>query len=544
MTKNLDDLFTQATSALIDLEMKQGCEENLLKFFEYIWPILEPGAPLVHGWPLEAVAAHLEAVMLGHIKRLLITIFPGSTKSSMTNVGFPMWCWLQKPYYRFISASYSEGLTQRDNLKCLRVLQSEDFIRLWGDRFKLTQPARPDKFENNKTGWKMATSVGGQLLGHRGDIILIDDPNSPQVESEVVRRSTNLWFREVVPTRLNDVQNSSIVVIQQRMHLDDVAGIAVETGEYTWLNVPMEYEPRIYVNGYRAGSDQIETFIDAQVDECEEVFWQDPRVVPDELAWPERFPRQEVEKLKKILGPTQTAAMLQQHPVPRGGAIIKTEWWQLWKEPKFPPLEFILATLDTAFTEKKTNDPSAMTIWGVTHDVSGVPRVLLLYAWEDWLGFNDLLMRVIRTCTVNPMSPLEVDQFNRDPRFPVDKLLIESKTAGISLGQEIARLCTDQPFGVELFNPDKYGDKIARLHGVEHLFASKCIWAPDRAYADKVIEQCASFPYGKHDEYVDCTTSGLRWLRDCGFMPTAEERLVDETESLRYRKRPMPLYPV
>jgi hypothetical protein len=64
-------------------------------------------------------------------------------------------------------------------------------------------------------------------------------------------------------------------------------------------------------------------------------------------------------------GPIAYAGNYQQRPTPRGGNIIKRNWWQLWREPQFPSLEYIVASLDTAFTDKKSNDQSALTVWGL-----------------------------------------------------------------------------------------------------------------------------------------------------------------------------------
>ena len=532
--KELGDLALE----YFDAGVKEQCEQHLIEFLDFAWHVVDPATPLVHGYPMDAIAAHLEAVVHGHIKRLLITVFPGCSKSSLLSVFFPAWVWgpMNMPGIRFINASYSEHLTIRDNLKCRRVVTHDAYTELWGDRFHLEQPVQAYKFQNNHQGWKLATSVDGTLLGDRCDIFLIDDPNSPKVESEAVRHSTNLWFTETVPDRLNSMTEGKIIVIQQRLHLEDVAAKAIER-DYTHLNIPMEYMPRMYVNGYDA-ENQIKTYFDDAARNVPEkdVFWRDWRVEDGELAWPERWPLKVVDQLKKETGLTNYSAKYQQMPVPRGGSIIKSDWWQLWREEEFPIFEFILATLDTAYTEDRKNDPSGMTVWGVTHDLRGNPRVMLIYAWTDYLEFHSLIDRVITTCTVDPHK-------GDGKRFPVDRLVIEGKASGLSVMQEIARLVgLASTLGIEKFDPGKYGDKTSRLHAVEHLFQNKMIWSLDKAYAQDVIDQLANFPYAGHDEYVDCTTMALAWLRACGFMPMRQEIDEEIADALAFKPRQKPLY--
>lgn len=549
MNKSEDiELWNSAIKKLRDLEAVELCEKSLYEFCGYVWPVIDPGNEFVGGLTLEAICAHLEAVHLGHIKRLLITVPPGCTKSTICSVLFPIWCWgpRKEPWKRFINASYGESLSIRDNLRARRVLLSEAYQLHWP--ISLTQPATAIRFENEATGWKLATSVGGTLTGHRGDCIILDDPNNPKdVESEVVRRSTNTWFTEVVPTRLNNMETGAIIIIQQRVHMEDVAGTALSRDMIdVHLNLPMEYEPRAYVNAYVPGTEEIQTFIDDDARSVAEddVFWRDWRSEPGELLWPERFSWRVVDKLKKELGPNAASSQLQQSPVPRGGSIIKYEWWNPFTEPKFPPLDFILATLDCAYTEDERNDPSALTIWGVYKETMtdkwgnvfmGNPKVVLMEAWDEFLPFHELVDRVLITCTVDDRPMI----FRR---FPVDRLVIENKASGISVYQELSRLVTQSgAFGVELYTPR--GDKDARLHSVQHIFANGMVYAPLKDWAEKVKTQVGDFPYAGHDDYVDCTSMALGWLRACGFTPTREEAMEEWDTELAYKKKLAPLYP-
>lgn len=541
-------LLRDATLAINRIQQQERCESNLIDFAEYVWPVVEPAIPFIRGWVLEAIADHLQAVTEGYIKRLLINVPPGFTKSLMTDVFWPAWEWgpRNKPWLRYMCASYSNHLTERDNMRCRNIVVSDRYKKLWGSRFNISnEQFTKVKFANDKTGWKLATSVAGVGTGERADRVIIDDANNPiEMESQVVRDNINLWFTEVIPDRLNSQKDSAIVVIQQRTHEDDVSGTALkrEMG-YVHLCIPMRYEPVKHVNGWtedKLGRQAIETFVGDLADDIpsELLFWEDPRIKQDELAWVERFPAQICNDLERDKGPYAWAGQYQQDPVPRGGSIIKRDYWQNWKDMKFPNFEYLLGSLDTAHTAKEENDPSALTIWGLFRDDYGNPKVMLVYAWEGWLEFHDLVSRVIDTCTVSPIN-------KGIAAFPVDKLLIEAKANGQSVGHELHRLFRGTgKLSIELIDPKKYGDKVARVHSIEHMFADEMIYAPDREWAEKVIKQVSMFPRGSHDDYVDSMSQALRYLRDCGFALRREEQSVVDAEEMAYHSPAVSLYPV
>lgn len=554
----------------LKVRKQEKYEASLLDFAEYVWPVVEPAIPFVKGWAIEAIADHLQAVTDGYIRRLLINVPPGFTKSLMTDVFWPAWEWgpRNRPWLRYMCAAYSNHLTERDNMRCRNVVISDRYKKLWGERFRISnEQFTKIKFANDQTGWKLATSIAGIGTGERADRVIIDDPNDPKtMESEVVRNTVNLWFTEIIPDRLNNQAESAIVVIQQRTHEEDVSGTALARNMgYTHLCIPMYYVPAKHVNGYTLDEDKtvIESFIGDRAAEVTDqiYFWEDPRQQDGELAWPERFSFKISEELRRDKGPFAWEGQYQQNPEPRGGAIIKRDFWQLWKDPKFPALEFILASLDTAYTAKEENDASALTVWGVfreeqdfTTDASaalwmprdttsiaksipGNPRIILLHAWQERLEFNELVQRVIETCTKGAMTG--------NQRFEVDRLIIEAKASGQSVGQELYRLFRNTgTLGIDLIDPRQYGDKVARVHAIQHLFADNMVYAPDKTWADMVIHQCAIFPRGAHDDLVDSTSQALRYLRDAGFALKRSEHKMEVEEELRYKGSTAPLYPV
>lgn len=525
-------VLIEGARRIAGLLCKERCEGSLIEFCNYVWPVVEPAIPFVRGWAIDAIAEHLQAVTEGHITRLLMNVPPGFTKSLLTDVFWPAWEWGPRnmPSTRYVCASYSNHLTERDNMRCRNIVTSDRYQSLWGDRFKISnEQFTKIKFANNKTGWKLATSVGGIGVGERGDRFIIDDPNNTmEMESSQVRDTTNMWFTEVVPDRLNNPKKSAIVIIQQRLHEDDVSGVAISRKMgFTHLMIPIRHDTKRHCV----------TVIGINPDTDEEKVWEDPRVEEDELAWPERFPEQVCDNLERDKGPYAWAGQYMQSPAPRGGAILKDEFWQLWDRDTFPPFEFMVASLDTAFTEKEENDPSALTVWGLFRDESGNPKVMLVYAWEERLQFNELVDLVTDTC-IRP-------SINGKPNFPVDKLLIEAKGSGQSVGHELHRLWRGSGrIGIELIDPKKYGDKVARIQSIQHLFSDGMIYAPDKGWADKVIHQCSVFPKGSRDDLVDTTSQALRYLRDQGFALIREEHSMAAAEELAYDNRMaiQPLY--
>lgn len=289
------------------------CEAGLLGFTRHAWQLLEPGRRFVPGWHLEVLCDHLEAVTRGEITRLLINVPPGAMKSLTVAVLWPAWEWgpAGRPELRTIAASYSERLSLRDNMKCRRLVGSDWYRGHWGRSVRLVgdQNAK-GKFENERTGFRLATSVGGLGTGERGDRFVIDDPhNVQQAESAAVREATLRWFSETVPTRLND-SKSAIIVVMQRVHERDVSGLilAQELG-YEHLVLPMRFEPeRACVTSLGPA---------------------DRRRKAGELLWPKRFPEAAVRALEQAMGSYAAAGQLQQRPAPRDGGLFRRHWFQI-----------------------------------------------------------------------------------------------------------------------------------------------------------------------------------------------------------------------
>ena len=541
---DLEELSESYTpDELLFLLDKADCEESFVDFIKLAWHVVEPGQDYVHNWHIDMIAAHLTAItdemMIDDEKyynRLLINVPPGAMKSLLTNVFWPAWEWGPRnmPHLRYVCASHGQELAIRDSTKMRRLIQSEWYQSLWGDRVTLTgdQNAKT-KFENTATGFRQAVAAGG-ITGARGDRVIIDDPHTVESAASDQMRSTTIdWFLQAVPTRLNNPDKSAIVVIMQRLHEEDVSGVILDKGlGYDHIMLPMEYEP------LRAAPTLLG--------------WEDQRDALGELLFPERFPEHVVERDKRAMGPYAVSGQFQQTPTPADGGIIKRDWWQLWEHESFPAFDYIIASLDTAYTEKTENDPSALTIWGVyTEDPISTeamkkplslkemfqkergykaphPKVMLVNAWAERLELHQLVTKVAETLK----------------KYKADAILIEDKAAGHSVAQELRRLYNHLGFMVITDNPNGI-DKRSRLYSVQHIFAEGLVYAPDKSWADMVITQSAIFPKGKHDDLVDTVSMALRHLRKTGMIARPEEAQNDYESSIQHRGAPpAPLYAV
>lgn len=416
-----------------------------------------------------------------------------------------------------------------------------------------------------------------------------DDPNAVKdVESDLIRNATVDWFRETLPTRINDIKTSAIIVIQQRTHEEDVSGIILDpengfVDEYVHLNIPMHYD----------SSRHCVTVLGDRV-------WQDPRGLDDNgetlvgseldaadgaLAWEERFPADEVQKLANQLGPYAAAGQLEQSPAPRGGGIFRRNWWQDWPpldypdyekyKREFPPMAHVVAALDPALTEKQENAYSALTVWGVWQSVhrgwipprliddndgmlrvrdSETPKLMLIYGWQKRLGLRGPSEeRPPGISDKEWNGPWFMEMRQKDwgicewvtdtcRKYGVRELLIENKGGAQHVVSELARMFANEPWSVIEVDPGGF-DKVARAHSVVHLFSNGVVYAPtDKEWCQTIMYAMQQFPKGKSKDLVDASVYALQHLRDTRWALRSEEAAEEFDESLRYQPTERPLY--
>jgi predicted phage terminase large subunit-like protein len=382
--------------------------------------------------------------------------------------------------------------------------------------------------------------VGSSLLGLGGDLIVIDDPHDVSgIESEADRESGLRWWSEVSSTRKNDPKNSALVVVMQRLHELDVSGHILSTsaeGEWCHYMVPAEYESaRCCQTGWRTDDgfvswtdprgcgpdgEPLMTFPDREPIDAEAAQILDQR--EGMSFWPERFGPSEIAALKSSLGPYLAAGRLAQSPQPKGGGLFKAEHWCVFDHRasgnRYPRTTFRVAPLDGAFTSNESNDPSALTIWGIFRPDCFNPRIL----WAKHLSLHGNPVELLPDEIPEPGDSEEVvrrlrakfaqrtsgqwglvEQVRSDClKFEVDVLLIERAASGFHVAEELRRLYYKDGITTHLV-PAK-GDKVSRALAVQPLFAQGLVYAPKLSWADDlVIAEMAQFPFGKRDDLTD-----------------------------------------
>ena len=471
----------QATANDFQLEL---AERKLRNFIRIGWPHIDP-ADYSTNWHIDAICEHLEAVADGEIRRLIINIPPRHGKSILVNVAFPAWVWAQKkrspltgPGVGFLSTSYSHTLSVRDNLKGRRLVESPWYQRGWGDRFKLTSDQNTKiRFENDRGGYRIASSVDGTATGDGGDIIIVDDPISAgDALSTTIRAGVNEWFDGTMSTRLNDPKTGAFVMIMQRLHESDLVGHVLakeDRDDWTMLCLPARYErdhPQVYAR--------------------------DVRNTDGELLWPDRMGEAEVAKIETALGEFSAAGQLQQRPAPRDGGMFKRHWFDV-VEAAPAGLHECRGWDFAATVPKPGSDPDWTAGVRIGKSKEGFFYIL------DVVRFRDSAAAVERSL----LATAQRDGKSCRIRIPQDP-----GQAGKAQASTFTRLLSG--FTVRAVPPT--GSKETRAAA----FAAQCeagnvkiVKAP---WNTAFFNELETFPFGKHDDQVDGSADAFTALHDTG----------------------------
>jgi predicted phage terminase large subunit-like protein len=490
---------------------REHATRSLREFVRQSWHIIEPSTPFVPGWHIDAIIDHLEAVSFGHIRNLLINVPPRHMKSLLVSVLWPAWEWTRWPERRWLFSSYAATLSIRDSVKCRRLIESPWYRARWGHVFVLTgdQNAKT-RFDNNRSGYRLSTSVGGAVTGEGGDRIVCDDPhNVADVASDAMRNSAIEWWDVAMSTRVNDPKTSAMVIVMQRCHQRDLSGHLLEKGNFEHLCLPAEYE----------GPGRVTS-----------IGFSDPRTELGELLWRDRFGPTEIEELKVNLGSYAAAGQLQQRPSPMGGGIFKRHWFRYFQPvgANLPPVLVRLPDGTQASIpaiEAPHHVDEQMQSWDCTFKDLDTSDYVVGQQWAR-LGSKFLLGDQFRARTDCPGTVKAIRAMNAKWRGTM-AILIEDKANGSAVIQMLAH---EIP-GLLPVNPQ--GGKIARAQAVSPLIEAGNIYLPHPEFAPWVndfIEECVQFPNGAHDDQVDAMTQALlRWHevpKQQIFVPYGERVLI------------------
>lgn len=329
----------------------EKARRHLEPFIERHWPTVEPRAPYKSNWHIGALCEHLEAVSMGQITDLLANIPPGCMKSYTASVFWPAWEWLDRPEHRYLGGSYDEALSIRDARRARDIIKSDLYQRdrqlAHGKGLALRDDQdTKTRYDNDQSGWRIATSVGGKGTGEHPTRKIIDDPhNVKQSLSQKQRQQALDWFDLTMGSR-GLALGAATIVIMQRLHEEDLSGHILEIlgDQFVHLCLPMRYEPPAFVevkagtkvHDAATGKTRVTTadekVLTARMPRTPLGF-QDPRTTPGELLWPAHFTEAMVTKLELQLSATHgdygPAGQLQQRPIPQTGGLFQREWFPI-----------------------------------------------------------------------------------------------------------------------------------------------------------------------------------------------------------------------
>ncbi|CAJ0849409.1 hypothetical protein AMST5_00121 [freshwater sediment metagenome] len=425
-----------------------------------------PGQQFVPGFYIDAIVHQLERLRRGEITRLIINMPPRSLKSLIASVAFPAFILGNDPTQRIICASYSSDLS-RHHSNNFRALISTPWYQALFPHTRIG-PYRDSEAEVEfaARGFRMATSVGGTLTGRGGNLLVIDDPLKPQdALSDAKRVAVNEWYSNTLVSRLDDKRTGKILIVMQRLHMDDLTGFLLESSdEWTVLSLPaiaVDYEtialPYGRVHHRR----------------------------PGELLAPEREPQPVLDGLRNMLGSDVFSAQYQQSPVPPGGAMVKRAWVKRFSELPLPKdVTLVLQSWDTAMKGGPDNDWSVCTTWLCTRDF----KFYLIDLWRDRVDYPTLKAKVIELAE----------------RWGARRILIEEAGSAIGLIQELQY----QLYALIGVKPER--DKISRMAVASAKFEAGNVVFPERAsWLHDLEAELFAFPGSRHDDQCDSISQAL-----------------------------------
>ena len=307
--------------------------EDLYSFIQAIFPLVSPNSALMLNWHLEAMAYALMRVLRGEIRRLIISVPPRSLKSICASVAFPAFALGHNPRLRFICASYAENLAFAHSRSCRNVMRSPLYQRLFPNTKIASGHDNQMEFATTQGGYRLSASVGGTLTGRGGNFVIVDDPMKAQdTFSETVREDVKDWYAHALLSRLDNKAHDSIVLVMQRLHVDDLAGHLLQHGDWTCVNLPAIAE------------------IDHDIPLGQGRYHHRKR---GELLHPYREPLSVLDEAKREMGSMAFAAQYQQQPVMEDGNLIKWSWFRFYDQlPQRMTNDKIIVSWDTASSEK------------------------------------------------------------------------------------------------------------------------------------------------------------------------------------------------
>ena len=447
-------------------DKREKIQGDFLTFVKTVWP------EFIDGKHHKIYAEKLNRIANGELKRLIVNMPPRHTKSEFASHLFPAFFMGRHPKAKLIQTTHTGELAIRFGRKAKNMIESTEYEKVFPGVGLAADSKAAGRWESNHGGEYFAAGVGGAITGRGADLLIIDDPHSEQdALSPTVLESHYEWYTSGPRQRLQP--GGAIVLVMTRWSVKDLTGKLLEA----------------------QGKNEM-------TDDWEIVEF--PAIIKDKPMWGNFWDLDGLMRVKASIPVTKWNAQWMQAPTSEEGALIKREWWKKWDSDKIPDLQYVIQSYDTAFSSKETADYSAITTWGVFYpnEDSG-PNIILLASEKGRWEFPDLKRIALKTW--NYWEP--------------DIAIIEAKASGLPLLQELRAV----GIPVSNFTPSRGQDKNSRLHAIAPLFEAGLVWAPDTKWAEEVMEECAEFPNGDHDDLMDSTTQALLRFRQGSFIKHPED---------------------
>ena len=459
-------------------KIQRKAKDDFMSFTKAVWP------EFIEGAHHRVIAQKFNDLANKKINRLIINMPPRHTKSEFASYLLPAWMVGRNPKLKIIQATHTGELAVRFGRKAKTLIDSDEYRKVFETSLREDSQAA-GRWETAQGGEYFAAGVGGAITGRGADLLIIDDPHSEQdALSATAMESAYDWYTSGPRQRLQP--GGKIVCVMTRWSTKDLTG-------------------KLLAHQKEAKSDKW------HVVEFPAILEDDDPPVP---VWPEYWKLEELESVKATLPVGKWNAQWMQNPTSEEGAILKREWWRKYDREDIPALHHVIQSYDTAFLKKETADYSAITTWGI------------FYPDED-SGANLILLDAIKGRYEFPeLRRLALEQYKY---WNPETVIVEAKASGLPLTYELRQM--DIP--VSTFTPSKGNDKHVRVNTCAPLFESGMIWAPDEKFAQEVIEECAAFPFGDHDDLVDSTTQAIMRFRQGGLLKHPEDYVTEERKPIK-----------
>ncbi len=457
---------------------------NLRDFCQGGWHVHEQRKALSWRWHHDAICAHLEAVTAGHIQFLLVTLPPRTLKSRLISVMWPAWEWLRDPGLQYLAVSAIDLVVFRDARRNRELILSPWYQQHFRPDWKLQSGKEGQKakgnFVNTAGGQRVSKTTGQQITGADADRIIVDDAlDARHAYSDKKQLPEHIrWYDGTLTTRVNDENESAIIVTAQRLHPRDLPGHVKELG-FVHCNLPAEYPGKIT---YSIPS--LENY--------------DPRTKEGELLDPVRLSKEVLARKRKQLGSRHFEAQYNQDPAPEGGTLFKDKFLRYWIAGGLPEFQYLIASWDCTFRRSDDSDFVVGQIWGVV----AADRYLLAQR-RGKMSFTETL-KAIR----------DLNREWKDTR-KIAATAVELKANGpkviATLHSEIERIQGWNPQG---------SSKEERANAILPVWEAEQIFIPHPADQPWVREEwkpeILAFPAARRDDQVDAMTQALLWIREKG----------------------------